>query len=136
MFEKFREKSDTQSLFGIMAPMADVVFLLLIFFMLTSAFVLEPGIDIKLPRAATAEDIARHENVLTITRERTLLLGTEPVSFNTLEDSLRRAFSDDIRAILIIRADENVPHGMVVRALDTARQAGVPEMAIATEPLR
>ncbi|MGM0567764.1 MAG: ExbD/TolR family protein [Elusimicrobiota bacterium] len=136
MFDRFRQKSESRGLFGVMAPMADVVFLLLIFFMLTSAFVLEPGVDIQLPRAATAEDIDRHEQVLTVTRERTLLLNEEVVTFDELEEKLVKTFAREEYSLLIIRADENVPHGMVVRALDTARQSGISELAIATEPLR
>jgi biopolymer transport protein ExbD len=134
VFEKFKAKEET-SLFSNMAPMADVVFLLLIFFMLTSSFVLEPGIDIDLPRAVTAEDQIRTKHILTITRDRTLLLDEDAVSFSTLRRVLEDTFAGEKNRLLIIRADRNVPHGLVVRALDISRQSGVTQLAIATEKI-
>jgi biopolymer transport protein ExbD len=133
MFERFKKKETENSLFASMAPMADVVFLLLIFFMLTSSFVLEPGIEINLPRAVTAEDQIRQKHVLTITRDNTLLLDKDVVSFTTLKNILEDTFANEASRLLIIRADKNVPHGLVVRALDISRQAGVPQLAVATE---
>jgi len=137
MFERFkRREDDSENLYSNMAPMADIVFLLLIFFMLTSSFVLEPGIDVDLPRAATAQDQIRQKHVLTITRERTLLLDQDVVSYSTLERVLKDTFEGEENRLLIIRADKSVPHGLVVRALDIARQAGVTQLAIATEKVR
>ena len=136
MFERFKKKSDTESLFSTMAPMADVVFLLLIFFMITSSFVLEPGIDVSLPRAVTSEEQSEKRHIITITRDRTLLLDEEMVTFDTLGESVERAFAGDTGKILVIRADRDVPHGLVVRALDISRKAGVPQLAIATEKLQ
>lgn len=114
----------------------DVVFLLLIFFMITSAFVLEPGIDVTLPKAVTAEEQIRQQHVLTITRDRTLLLDDDVVSFSTLQRILEDTFSGSEKRMLIIRADKDVPHGLVVRALDISRQAGITQLAIATEKIR
>lgn len=136
MFERFKKKEPAGGLFENMAPMADIVFLLLIFFMLTSAFVLEPGIGVNLPRAVTAEDQIRQKHVLTITRDRTLLLDQDVVSFTTLRRILEDTYSGEKNKLLIVRADENVPHGLVVRALDISRQAGVKYLAIATEKIR
>ncbi|MFH1414793.1 MAG: biopolymer transporter ExbD [Elusimicrobiota bacterium] len=136
MFERFKYKETDDSIFANMAPMADVVFLLLIFFMLTSSFVLEPGINVDLPRAVTAEDQIRQKHVLTITRDRSLLLDQDVVSFATLPRVLEDTFAGEGTKLLIIRADRNVPHGLVVKALDISRQSGVTELAIATEKIR
>jgi len=137
VFDRFKKKKNSENVFSTMAPMADIVFLLLIFFMLTSAFVMEPGIDINLPRALTAEDQERREVVLTITGDRTLLLNEDVVSFDELKNALERKFADaGDKGLLIVRADEGVPHGLVVRSLDISRQAGVSQLAIATERLQ
>jgi biopolymer transport protein ExbD len=133
MYDRYKFKEDSGGLFSNMAPMADIVFLLLIFFMLTSSFVLEPGIDVDLPKAVTAEDQLRQKHVLTITRDNTLLLDEDVVSFSTLERILRDTFTGEGVKLLIVRADKNVPHGLVVKALDVSRQAGVTQLAIATE---
>lgn len=133
MYNRFKYRETNEGLSSNMAPMADVVFLLLIFFMLTSSFILEPGIDIDLPRAATAEEQIRQKHVLTITRDSTVLLDEDVVSFSTLQRVLEDTFAGESSKLLIVRADKNVPHGVVVRALDISRQAGVTQLAIATE---
>lgn len=133
MFERFKIKDTEVNFFSNMAPMADIVFLLLIFFMLTSSFVLEPGINVTLPKTVTAEDQIRQKHVLTITRNNTILLDKDVVSFSTLKSVLEDTFKDEGPKLLIIRADKNVLHGIVVRALDISRQAGITQLAIATE---
>ncbi|MGM0440973.1 MAG: ExbD/TolR family protein [Elusimicrobiota bacterium] len=135
MFDRFKNKEEQREFFTNMAPMADIVFLLLIFFMLTSAFVLEPGIDVELPRAVTAEEQAREKHVLTITEEGKLLLDEDSVSFDTLERILRNAYAGKPDKLLIIRADRQVFHSKVVRALDIARQTGIKNLAIATDKI-
>lgn len=136
MFDRFKSRQTNEGLFSYMAPMADVVFLLLIFFMLTSSFILEPGIEIDLPRAVTAEEQIRQKHVLTITRDCTVLLDEDVVSFSTLRRVLEDTFAGEAQKLLIVRADKNVPHGLVVRALDISRQAGITQLAIATERMK
>ncbi len=135
MFERFKNKKEETEFFTNMAPMADVVFLLLIFFMLTSAFVLEPGINVELPRAVTAEEQAREKHVLTMTIEGDILLDDKPVSFENLEQILRETYAPQPDKLLIIRADREVFHSKVVRALDIARQTGIINLAIATDKI-
>lgn len=136
MFQRFKTAQETSGIFATMAPMADVVFLLLIFFMITSSFVMDPGIEVDLPRAASAEEQSRQRIVITITRDRTLLLDEEVVSFDNLSSRLEALLGQDREGLLIIRADRDVPHGLVVRALDISRQSGAGRLAIATENLR
>jgi biopolymer transport protein ExbD len=136
MFDRFKDSGEQTGLFSNMAPMADIVFLLLIFFMVTSSFVLEPGIDVKLPRAITAQDQIRQRHVLTITSGGSLLLDQEPVSFATLKRILEDTYAGQESRLLIVRADSQVSHGVVVRALDIARQADINRLAIATEKIR
>ncbi|MEA3506037.1 MAG: biopolymer transporter ExbD [Elusimicrobiota bacterium] len=136
MFDRFKDKGEQTGLFPNMAPMADIVFLLLIFFMLTSSFVLEPGIDVTLPRASTAQDQIRQRHVLTITSGGSLLLDQDPVSFATLKRILEDTYTGQESQLLIVRADSRVSHGLVVRALDIARQADINRLAIATEKIK
>jgi biopolymer transport protein ExbD len=104
--------------------------------MITSSFVLEPGIDVKLPKAVTAKDQLKQRHVLTITADNALLLDQDPVSFATLKRVLIDTYSGEASRLLIIRADSKVSHGLVVKALDIARQSGVNRLAIATEKIR
>jgi len=116
------------------APMADVVFLLLIFFMLSTSFVVQPGIQIKLPKAVTSEIQLKKDLILTITAENILFLNEELVTLDELGEALQAAFAQRKDRILIIKADQEVKHGMVVQAMDIAKMNGADRLVIATEP--
>jgi len=115
-------------------PMADTVFLLLIFFMLSTSFVVQPGIQVKLPKAVTSEIQLKKDLILTITAENILFLNEEPVTLDKLGEALEAAFAQRKDRILIIKADQEVRHGMVVQAMDIAKLNGADRLAIATEP--
>ncbi|MCJ7646401.1 biopolymer transporter ExbD [bacterium] len=115
-------------------PMADTVFLLLIFFMLSTSFVVQPGIQVKLPKAVTSEIQLKKDLILTITAENILFLNEEPVTLDKLGEALEAAFAQRKDRILIIKADQEVRHGMVVQAMDIAKLSGADRLAIATEP--
>jgi len=115
-------------------PMADIVFLLLIFFMLSTSFVVQPGIQVKLPKAVTSEIQLKKDLMLTITAENILFLNEEPVTLDKLGEALTAAFAQRKDRILIIKADQEVKHGFVVQAMDIAKLNGADRLAIATEP--
>jgi len=115
-------------------PMADTVFLLLIFFMLSTSFVVQPGIQVKLPKAVTSEIQLKKDLILTITAENILFLNEESVTLDKLGEALEGAFAQRKDRILIIKADQEVKHGMVVQAMDIAKLSGADRLAIATEP--
>jgi len=116
------------------APMADIVFLLLIFFMLSTSFVVQPGIQVKLPKAVTSEIQLKKDIVLTITAENMLFLNEQPVTLDELGEALEATFAQRRDRILIIKADQEVKHGLVVQAMDIAKLSGADRLAIATEP--
>jgi len=116
------------------APMADVVFLLLIFFMLSTSFVVQPGIQVRLPKAVTSEIQLKKDLILTITTENVLFLNEEIVTLDELGEALQAAFAQRKDRILIIKADMEVKHGMVVQAMDIAKMNGADRLVIATEP--
>ena len=116
------------------APMADIVFLLLIFFMLSTSFVVQPGIQVKLPKAVTSEIQLKKDIVLTITAENIIFLNEQPVTLDELGEALEAAFAQRRDRILIIKADQEVKHGLVVQTMDIAKLSGADRLAIATEP--
>jgi len=115
-------------------PMADVVFLLLIFFMLSTSFVVQPGIQVRLPKAVTSEIQLKKDLILTITTENILFLNEEPVTLDGLGEALQAAFAQREDRLLIIKADQEVKHGLVVHVMDIAKLSGADRLAIATEP--
>jgi len=113
-------------------PLIDVVFLLLIFFMLTSTFVLQPGIKVKLPRAITSEALREKNLVIVITAGGKIYLDNEIISLDELSAGLEKAARDE-RAVLI-KADQKISLGRVVEVWDLCRDVGITQVSIATEP--
>ena len=117
------------------APMVDVVFLLLIFFILSSPFVLQPGIKVDLPLSEVQSPGPFQGLVVTVTRNNAIFFNSELTSLEGLERSLREAASRGTGpSELVIKADKQVPHGTVVEIMSMAIEAGIPSINIATRP--
>ena len=115
-------------------PLIDVVLLLLIFFMISSKFVVQPGIRVNLPKSTIAERREREDVTLILTREKALYLNDRRVTVPELWGRLVDMYRRQPDFMLVIKADRQVPHGRVVEVLDIAKQAGVRRLAIATRP--
>ena len=106
------------------ASLVDVLFLLLIFFMVTSAFVEQPNIKLELPATRHSEVSKIDRTVLTISRDGQLFLQDRPVDKINLEKELRRIVLDTGDEVLVLKADKMVPYGDVVDIMDDAKGAG------------
>jgi biopolymer transport protein ExbD len=115
-------------------PLVDVILLLLIFFMISSTFVVQPGIRVNLPKASLAERKEIEDVTLILTEDKVLYLNNKKVAFSNLWGRLVDAFRRRPNFMLVIKADKEVPHGHVVEVMDIAKQAGVNRLAIATLP--
>jgi biopolymer transport protein ExbD len=112
------------------APLIDVVFLLLIFFMLTSSFIFQPGIKVNLPRAITSEMLSEDSAIINITAENLIYYNQKLVTSRELNSVLK-----DIslaRMPVLIRADRRASLGRIVEIWDMCRQEGVRQVNIAT----
>ena len=106
------------------ASLVDVLFLLLIFFMVTSAFVEQPNIKLELPATKHSGVSKIDKTVLTISRDGQLFLQDRPVDKISLEKELRRIIMDTGDEVLVLKADKMVPYGDVVDIMDDAKGAG------------
>ncbi|MFQ6672063.1 MAG: ExbD/TolR family protein [Candidatus Tectimicrobiota bacterium] len=113
-------------------PLIDVVLLLLIFFMISTTFVVQPGIPIQLPKAVSAAGQLQREWVVAVTARGELYLNEVRVTLKTLQRQLTAAVGRGEIAVLIVKADEAARHGRVVEVMDAAKLAGVGRLAIAT----
>lgn len=120
---QFRQKRIIKPVINI-APVVDVLFLLLIFFMVTSTFVEQPNIKLELPTTKHSETSRTEKMVLTISRDGQLFLQDMPVDKRNLEKALRRIILDTGDETLVLKADKLVPYGVVVDAMDDAKGAG------------
>lgn len=117
-------------------PLVDVIFLLLIFFMLSSSFVFNPGIKVDLPETTSSENIQASDLVVTITGQNMIFFRDQnvPLTMEGLKERLKIAAGKNKSARMILKADANVPHGRVVKVMSLAWESGVRKMAIATRP--
>ena len=113
-----------------MAPLIDVVFQLLIFFMLTSNFVLQPGIKVSLPKAISSEVIRSENLVVTLSGQDLLFLNDQPTTILQLVPEIRQAAQDN--KTVLLRADASASLGRVVEIWDLCRESGIPQINIAT----
>ena len=113
----------------------DVMFLLLIFFMVSSTFRDQFGVDITLPEAKTATqtDVTSHE--ITVDAEGRTFFGGKPVDAGALREGIAALLAEDPEAVLVLRADEKADFGPVVRAIDVAREVGGTRLVIPTRYL-
>lgn len=112
------------------APLINVIFLLLIFFMLTSSFIFQSGMRINLPKAVTSEVLAKDLLVLVVTDENKVYVNERPVDQEEVS-SLIRVASREGRPLLI-KADKGASLGTVIEVWDLCRQYEMKQVNIAT----
>ncbi|MGH7558592.1 MAG: ExbD/TolR family protein [Gemmatimonadota bacterium] len=111
----------------------DVVFLLLIFFVVTSTFLERPGIDLTLPEAGSGETEVSVVTVR-IVADGQIFVGSQPVPLEDLARVLETRLRAEETTDVTLEADRSVPHGRVVAAMDAARRAGARGLVVATRP--
>jgi biopolymer transport protein ExbD len=117
-----------------LTPLIDIVFLLLVFFMLTSHFVQEQAIDIDLPVTESGEAVSEDTRLeLVINAEGQFLLDDHFVESQSLEGMLRENLAPRSDKSLRVRGDRGAPLGQAVTVLDAARRAGATAVDIVTE---
>lgn len=112
----------------------DVIFMLLLFFMITSTFLEQPGIQLELPAAKTAAVTEPQEYVLSVERSGRLFLNRRMLKLEDLEAEIRKVLPGMKAGSLVLKADQEVAHGLVVRIMDLAKRGGVKKLIIGTKP--
>lgn len=117
-----------------LTPMVDVVFLLLIFFMISTTFVESPGISIKLPEASSQTvDREPKEIKIYLSREGEIYHLDQKITLDKFKLLLAEHQSAADKTTILLLADQESRHGKVVTLMDLARDAGFVKLAIATE---
>jgi biopolymer transport protein ExbD len=116
-------------------PMIDVVFFLLVFFMMASlAMTIYQGLPVSLPEAASGQRMAAETAHITVSRDGQAYLNREPVAVAALPQKLRPLLAAHRELAVVINADREVAHARVVDVLDALRGGGVNHIAIAVVP--
>lgn len=111
-------------------PLIDMVFLLLIFFLLTSNFIMQPGIKINLPKAATSEVVERQNIELVISGENVIYFGGKVITNKELNNLVKQ--TSKRKQSILIKSDRRASLGRVVEVWDMCRDFGVTQINIAT----
>lgn len=115
------------------APLVDVMFLLLLFFMLTSHLIQEPAIRIRLPESKTSE--AKNERIKTvlITQEGEIYFMDRRVSLQDIQTTIKGSLNDPEKDFLRIKADRDVHVSLLIHVIDEVRLSGIKNFSIVTE---
>jgi biopolymer transport protein ExbD len=115
-------------------PMIDVIFFLLVFFMVSSlAMTKINSMPVALPKTSSSPEAIKQNVIITIKADSSMFLNKTPVTLETLGNQLAYEMHDNPQDIVVVNADQGVGYGIVVQAMDKAREIGVRKFALATE---
>ena len=114
------------------SPLIDVVFILLIFFIVTAVFVEETGVDVTKPQASSAVDLEKNSILIAITDTGKVIYGGREIGSAGVRSIVKRLNQKDEMPV-IIQADKTVPTSLLVRVIDEAKIGGAPSVNISTE---
>ncbi len=126
---RIRRETDEQPID--LTPMLDVVFIMLIFFIVTTSFVRETGIDINRPSAATAEKKSKGNILIAINRGGEIWLDKRRIDIRAVRANIQRLKAKFPQSSVIIQSDTDSRTGILVRVMDQIRLAGVRNISIA-----
>ena len=114
-----------------LTPMLDVVFIMLIFFIVTASFIKEAGIDVNRPDAATADSQDDAAILIAISANDEIWIDRRETDPNAVRGMIERLHAENPKGSVVIQADENSTNEMLVVVMEAAKQAGVSNVAIA-----
>lgn len=115
------------------APLIDIVFLLLIFFMLTANFITHPGIKVKMPASRNLQETAPQQITVFIAEDGMIYLNESMKELDELKSGLRGELERSEEKVVVLKADKKIDLGLAVEVMDIARGAGARDVVIATE---
>ncbi len=114
-----------------LTPMLDVVFIMLIFFIVTSSFIKESGMEVNRPQADTASSQDKGNILIAVTADGQVWLDKQAVDVRTVRAHVERMRQEQPDGIVVVQADQDARTGLVVQVMDQAKMAGVTDVALA-----
>ena len=131
---RFRHSTSDNSVTTVdISPLIDVVFLLLIFFIVTTVFVKETGVEISKPRAASSEDLQKHAILIAVTSEGRVWHGGREIGMDGVRAVVSALLEEDAEIPVVVRADAAAATESTVQVIDAAKLAGAVSVSLATE---
>jgi len=116
-----------------MTPMLDVVFIMLIFFIVTASFVKEAGIDVNRPEAATAVKKERANILLAVSDKGEIWINKRQIDVRAVQANIERLKAENPQGSVVIQADKKATTDTLIKVMDAARAAGVFDVSIAAQ---
>jgi biopolymer transport protein ExbD len=116
-----------------MTPMLDVVFIMLIFFIVTATFIKEAGIEVVKPEAETAVKKERTSMLVAINEHNEVWIDRRNVERSSVQPVIERLYSENPKGALVVQADRESNAETVMFVMEAAREAGITDIAVATE---
>jgi biopolymer transport protein ExbD len=110
----------------------DVLFILIIFFAVSSTFLEQPGIELDLPEAESSEGLKTHKIIIYLDKDKNIYLNENIVSLSHLEKEIKELTDSQKEKSVVLKADEKVPHGLVISIMDLLRKQGIYKIIIST----
>ena len=133
MKQHFQNLIDEEEAAIDMTPMLDVVFIMLIFFIVTASFVKEAGIDVNRPDAATAVKKDRANILVAISDKGEVWINKRQVDIRAVQANIERLYAENPQGSVVIQADKKATTEVLIKVMDASRAAGVFDVSIATD---
>ena len=133
MSRRNRKAADDEAEINI-TPMMDIVFILLIFFIVTASFVKEAGIDVTKPNAQTAVTKQNANILIAIDKHNQVWVNRRRIDVRAVTANVQRLLAENPQSSVVIQADEKSENGTFVKVMDQTKLAGVDNIAIAARP--
>ncbi len=117
-----------------MAPLIDMIFILLIFFLVTTSFVKETGVDINPPVAKMASVKKNATILIAVTADNRIFMDNREIDLRAVEANVERALAENPDSSVIIVADRKSETGVVISVMDNCKLAGAKKVALAARP--
>lgn len=115
-----------------MSPLIDMVFILLIFFIVTTVFVEETGVEVNKPQASSAQDLEKNSILIAITANGKVIYGGREIGPTGVRSTVKRLSQKD-KMPVIIQADKTVTTELLIRVIDEAKLAGAQSVNVSTD---
>lgn len=130
---EFKQKKNPYQIQAPLTSLIDIVFLLLIYFMLTTNFIVEEGIKIKLPNAKASAPQVKQEITIFVDKEGATYIANAQIPIDQLYTKIKQMINNETDRLVVVKADRTVVLNKAVRVMDIAKAAGASRLCLATE---
>ena len=116
-----------------MTSLIDVLFILIIFFTVSTTFIEQPGIELNLPQAKSTEGHTAQKVIVYVDREKNIFLNDEIVTLKNLAIKVKELADLQKDKSIVLKADSDVTHGLVIQIMDLLREQGIYKIVVSTK---